>query len=183
MWLWKGLAYQLSRVGVTLEITTTDSEKDIFGQLLTTNAKENTQPWDLLIWGMDDWYFNHPWTVFLVYRTSSVWSTIFPDPILDSRIDALFREEVGTSAFNRTVAAIMRRVYDEGYMLFVPAPNQVMGVNKEGSYMPYPMAAAPLWEVQVSRHHWSLREGPLPEGRTAPIQIQRRRAAFMEREV
>jgi len=181
-WLWRGIAYQLSRVGVTLDIETTTSEKNIFNQLFTTNKDNNTKDWDLLIWGMDDWYYNHPWSVFLVYRTTSVWSTIFRDETLDGYIQQLFAEQVGTEAFNRVTDKIMRHVFDQGYMLFVPAPNQVMGVNKEVSYLPYPMATTPLWKVQVSKYHWSVREGGLPEERREPIRIVRRDADFMEEE-
>ncbi|SDF51286.1 peptide/nickel transport system substrate-binding protein [Limimonas halophila] len=182
MWLWRGIAYQLSRVGVTLDVETTTSEKDIFNQLFTTNNDNNTKNWDLLIWGMDDWYYNHPWSVFLVYRTTSVWSTIFRDEVLDGHIQQLFKERVGTDAFDRVTEKIMRRVHEQGYMLFVPAPNQVMGVNKEVSYLPYPMATTPLWKVQVSKYHWSVRQGELPDERRAPIKIVRRDADYMREE-
>ncbi|WP_087018178.1 ABC transporter substrate-binding protein [Thaumasiovibrio subtropicus] len=173
LWLWRGIAYQLGRVGVTLDIELTDSEKDIFAQLLTTNQKQNTKDWDLLIWSMDDWYFNHPWSVFVAYRTTSVWSTIMPDARLDGYIDALFAESVGSDAYLALSRQIMTHVYDQGYMLFVPAPNQVLATNKEVHYVPYPMATSPLWELKISRYHWSVREGALPPSRTAPLQIQR----------
>ena len=173
LFLWRGIEYQLSQVGVTLDLEVTKSEKDIFGQLLSTNAGKNTKQWDLLCWGDDDWYFNHPWSAFLVYRTHSFWSTIFPDETLDGYVDALFKTEVNTPEFNATVEKIMRHVYENGYMLFVPAPNNVLAVNKEVIYNPYKMAILPLWEIEITQDHWSVRKGDYPDRLKTPVEIGR----------
>ena len=157
MFLWKGIDRDLRKVGVKLDFEITNSEKDVFGQLLTTNAKKNTKEWDLLAWGCDDWYYNHPWSAFLVYRTHNFWSTIFPDSVLDGYIDEMFRTAVGTAEFNAVCGKIMRHVYDNGYMLFVPAPNKVLAVNKNVNYKPYKMANIPLWEIEVTSDHFSIR--------------------------
>lgn len=173
VFLWKGIEYQLKKVGVTLDVQVTSSEKDIFSQLLTTNAGKNTIDWDLLIWGCDDWYFNHPWSVFLVYRTHNFWSTIFHDQIIDNYIEHLFATTVGTDAFNIVTKQIMSHVYDNGYMLFVPAPNKVLAVNKEVVFSPYKMAVLPLWEIGLTKEHWSIRKGEYPSQYLAPVKIQR----------
>ena len=173
MFLWKGIEYQLNKVGVTLEFDVTSSEKDIFGQLLTTNAGKNSKDWDLLVWGDDDWYFNHPWSAFLVYRTFNYWSTIFSDKVLDGYIDNLFRTEVNTPEFDAVVETIMRHVYDNCYMLFVPAPNNVLAVNKEVVYSPYKMAILPLWEIEITKDHWSVRKGEYPEHLKHPVKVER----------
>ena len=157
MFIWKGIARDLRKVGVELEFEITDSEKDVFGQLLTTNAGKNSKEWDLLAWGCDDWYYNHPWSAFLVYRTHNFWSTIFPDTVLDGYIDEMFQSSVGTPEFTAVCEKIMRHVYDNGYMLFVPAPNKVLAVNKGVDYKPYKMASMPLWEIEVTSDHWSVR--------------------------
>ena len=78
--LWRGVETQLRMVGVTLDIEFTTSEKEIFGPLLQTHSGNNSKRWDLLVWGNDDWYFNHPFTAFFVYRTDNVWSTVYPEP-------------------------------------------------------------------------------------------------------
>ncbi|MCP4401897.1 MAG: ABC transporter substrate-binding protein, partial [bacterium] len=171
--LWRGIEYQLRQVGVTLDITVTTSEKDIFGPLLKTNARQNTTPWDLLVWGDDDWYFNHPLTAFFVYRTHNVWSTVFPDPVMDAYLDDLFRSAVGEPEFTDICRNIMQRAYDEAYMLFVPTPNKVFAVNKEVVFHPYKMASIPLWEIQVTDQHWSVRQAPYPDERKRPIAILR----------
>ena len=173
LFLWKGIEYQLSKVGVTLDFEITNSEKDIFDQLLTTNAGQNTKKWDLLSWGDDDWYFNHPWSAFLLYRTHNYWSSIFPDKVLDGYIDDLFKTKIKTPGFDAVVEKIMRHVYDNAYMLFVPAPNNVLAVNKEIAYTPYKMAILPLWEIEITKDHWSVRKGEYPEILRQPVKIQR----------
>ena len=157
MFLCKGIARDLRKVGVKLNFEITTSEKYVFDQLLTTNVGKNTRSWDLLIWGLDDWFYNHPWSAFLVYRTHNSWSTIFPDPVLDGYIEAFFRPSVGTPEFTAICDKIMHHVYYNAYMLFVPAPNKVLAVNKNVYYKPYRMACIPLWKIEVSKDHWSIR--------------------------
>lgn len=171
--LWRGIETQLKYVGVTLDIKEVKSEKEIFGPLLATNHGENDVQWDLLVWGNDDWFFNHPFTVFLVYRTHNVWSTIFPDAILDGYIEEMFRASVEDPEFEDVVYQIVNRVYDQAYMLFVPTPNNVFAVNKEVGFRPYRMACFPLWKMQVTTDHWSVRQGPYPEKRKVPVNITR----------
>jgi ABC-type transport system substrate-binding protein len=157
MFICKGIARDLRKVGVKLKFEITTSEKYVFDQLLTTNAGKNTKSWDLLVWGLDDWFYNHPWSAFLVYRTDNAWSTIFPDPVLDGYIDTFFRSSVGTPEFTAICDKIMRHVYDNAYMLFVPAPNKLLAVNKNVNYQPNRMASMPLWKIEVSKDHWSIR--------------------------
>ncbi len=171
--LWRGIETQLNRVGVVLDIEFTNSEKDIFGPLLQTNAGQNKKQWDLLVWGNDDWYFNHPFTAFFVFRTDNVWSTVFPDPTMNGYMEDLFRTGVKDPEFVSVCEKIMRRAYDEGYMLFVPTPNKVFAVNKEVVFHPYKMACIPLWKIQVTDQHWSVRQGPYPETLKRPVEIIR----------
>jgi ABC-type transport system substrate-binding protein len=172
--LWRGIETQLNKVGVTLDIEFTTSEKDIFGPLLKTNEGKNTQQWDLLVWGNDDWYFNHPFTVFFVFRTHNVWSTVYPDPTMDGYVEEMFQTPVkDKDEFAHVCDKIMRRAYDEAYMLFVPTPNKVFAVNKEVVFRPYKMACIPLWKIQVTDQHWSVRDGPYPQRLQQPVQITR----------
>lgn len=179
--LWRGIETHLGYVGVTLEIEEVDSEKEVFGPLLKTNAGENEVAWDMLVWGNDDWFFNHPFTAFLVYRTHNVWSTIFPDPVLDEYIEEMFRErvidpETGNTQpeFEEITRKIVQHVYDEAYMLFVPTPNNVFAVNKEVVFEPYRMACFPLWNLRVTDQHWSVRgDRPYPQRLKTPVEIAR----------
>ncbi len=171
--LWRGIETQLSKVGVTLDIVVVGSENEIFEPLLQTNANNNAVSWDLLVWGNDDWFFNHPFTAFLVYRTSNAWSTVYPDPLMDSYIDDMFRVGVDDPEFANVCRKIMQHAYDEAYMLFVPTPNKVFAVNKEVVYEPYRMACAPLWKIQVTKRHWSLRQGVYPYASRGPVRMTR----------
>lgn len=171
--LWRGIETQLTRVGVTLDIEFTTSEKNIFGPLLQTNAGKNEKKWDLLIWGNDDWYFNHPFTAFFVFRTDNVWSTVFPDSTMNGYIDEMFRTSVDDPGFAGVCEKIMRRAYEESYMLFVPTPNKVFAVNNEVVFRPYRMACIPLWKIQVTGEHWSVRQGDYPPALKQPLEIVR----------
>ena len=171
--MWRGIETQLKKVGVTLQIVVTPSEKEIFGPLLQTNAGQNEVAWDLLVWGNDDWFFNHPWTAFFTYRTHNVWSTVYPDKIMDGYIEEMFRASVRDPEFVEISRKIMQRAYEEAYMLFVPTPNKVFAVNKEVVFKPYKMACIPLWTIQVTDQHWSLRTGPYPENLKQPVRFLR----------
>jgi peptide/nickel transport system substrate-binding protein len=171
--LWLGIESQLKRVGVTLQIVVTPSEKEIFGPLLQTNAAKNEVDWDLLVWGNDDWFFNHPFTAFFTYRTDNVWSTVSPDPLMNGYIDEMFRASVKDPEFVEISRRIMQRAYDQAYMLFVPTPNKVFAVNKEVVFEPYKMACIPLWKIQVTDQHWSVRKGIYPDKLKQPVQIHR----------
>ena len=171
--LWRGIETQFNKVGVTLDIEFTNSEQDIFGPLLQTNAGKNEKDWDLLVWGNDDWYFNHPFTAFFVFRTDNVWSTVYPDSTMNGYIQDMFRTAVDDPQFPGVCEKIMRRAYDESYMLFVPTPNKVFAVNKEVVFRPYRMACIPLWKIQVSDQHWSVRQGEYPRALRRPVEIVR----------
>jgi len=171
LFLWRGIEYQLGKVGVTLDLNVTNTETVVFNQLLTTNAKQNTVDWDLLIWGNDDWFFFHPWTAFFVYRTHNVWSTVFPDPIMDNYIEEMFKVAVGEPGYLSVVKNIMQRAHENAYMFFVPTPNKVFAVNKEVIYTPYKMASIPLWEIELTTEHPSIRRGDYPQRLKKPVAI------------
>lgn len=167
MFLWKGIEYQLKQFGVKLEYIITTSEKEIYRNLLT-NRKEPKQ-WDILTWGNDDWYGNHPWNVFFTYRTSNKWSAIDKDEILQDYINEFFNYELDSKGFDRYVKKIVTRVYDKAYMFFVPSPNIVLAVNKEVAYKPACVAIMPLWKTKISKYHWSVRKGKYPKDREEPM--------------
>lgn len=173
--LWRGIETHFARVGVTLDIQVTNSEREIFEQLLTTYKGKNSDHWDLLIWGNDDWYFNHPFSVFLVLRANNAWSTILPDPVMDEYLEEMFQATVEDPDFADICEKIMRRAYDQGYMLFVPTPNKVFAVNKEVVFHPYRMACMPLWRIEVTEQHWSVRasKAPYPPSLRTPVEITR----------
>lgn len=167
MFLWKGIEYQLNQFGVSLDYEVTTSEKDIYTYLLTNRDKP--KDWDMLTWGNDDWYGNHPWNTFFAYRTTSKWSAIDKDEKLQEYIDKLFYYNHNSESFNEYVKKIVYRVYDKAYMLFVPSPNIVLAVNKEVYYKPFKVALMPLWKAKISKYHWSVRKGNYPKNRENPM--------------
>ena len=158
MFLFKGIEFQLKKYGVKFNYIITNSEKDIYEQLLTTNKNKNTKKWDMLIWGDDDWYYQNPWTVFFIYETSGAWSTIKKDDLMQEYIKELFVSKIGSKKYENVVKKILYRARDKAYTLRVPSPNKVIAVNKEVIYKPYQGGIIPLWEIQISKDHWSIRD-------------------------
>jgi len=167
LFLWRGIEYQLAQFGVHLEYSITSSEKDIYHNLLTNRELGNE--WDILTWGNDDWYGNHPWTTFFTYRTSSKWSAIDKDSELQRYIDDFFVSTYRSDEFDEVVRKIVHRVYEKAYMLAVPSPNIVLAVNKEVYYTPSRVAVMPLWKTKISKYHWSVRKGDYPKSRMQPM--------------
>ena len=159
MFLFKGIEYQLKEYGVKLDYTITSSEKDIFKQLLSTHKSQNTQEWDLLIWGDDDWYYANPWSVFFIYEDDSAWSTIGKDKIMKGYIDEFFITKIDSKEYEEIVSKILYRAKEMAYTLRVPSPNKVVALNKELIYKPYKGAVLPIWEMQITKDHYSLRKG------------------------
>ncbi|RDL46216.1 ABC transporter substrate-binding protein [Marinomonas piezotolerans] len=157
MFIWRSIDRDLRKVGVKLDFEIVD-ETTIFGQVLSTNGGKNTKAWDLIVWGDDDWYFNHPWAATFVYQPNSVWSTMPADPQMGKYIDAMFKEAANTPQFTEVMTKMINHVYKNAYMLVVPAPDKVVAVNKKVSYSPLPMASLPLWDIEVSADHWSVRQ-------------------------
>lgn len=157
MFLFKGIEYQLKEYGVTISYTITSSEKDIYKQLLSTHKSQNTQKWDLLIWGDDDWYYGNPWSVFFIYEDDTAWSTIGEDRVMKSYIDEFFVTEVDSKEYEEIVSKILYRAREMAYTLRVPSPNKVVALNKELIYRPYKGAILPIWEMEITKDHYSIR--------------------------
>ncbi|MGB0989690.1 MAG: ABC transporter substrate-binding protein, partial [Halarcobacter sp.] len=157
MFLFKGIEFQLKKYGVRFNYIITNSEKDIYEQLLTTNKNKNTKEWDMLIWGDDDWYYQNPWTVFFIYEIGSVWSTIPKDELMQSYIEQYFLTNPSSIEYKKVVKNILHRARQKAYTLRVPSLNKVIAVNKEVIYKPYEGGIIPLWEIEISKNHWSVR--------------------------
>ncbi len=174
MFLWKGIEFQLKKYGVTLNYMVTTSEKDIYEQLLNTKMKKNTKQWDMLTWGDDDWYYQNPWTVFFIYENDSPWSTIKNDETMNQYIQQFFETKIDTNKYEDIVEKILYRARKMSYTLRVPSVNKVVAVNKEVIYNPYQGGMIPLWEIQITKDHWSIREQKeYPKHLQVPIKPKR----------
>ena len=174
MFLWKGIEFQLKKYGVKLNFNITTSEKDIYHQLFNTKVLDNTKSWDMLTWGDDDWYYKNPWTVFFIYEKNSPWSTIQNDDIMQKNIEKFFKAKIDTQEYEKIVSNILYRAKDMAYTLKVPSHNKVIAVNKEVIYKPYQGGIIPLWKIQITKDHWSIRkEKEYPLNLQTPIKPQR----------
>ncbi len=170
LFLVKDIKYFLELIHIDLELDIVAEEKDVFNQLLNTQGGLNTTQYDFLIWGNYDW-IRHPWTALFVYRPNSVWSTIGQDQILQNYISLLFKTAIDEAEYIPLLRSMIEHVYHQNYMLFLPSPNKVLGLNKEVYYTPRPSAFIPLWEIEVSDNHWSLRQGDYPIELKKPVII------------
>lgn len=150
----KGIEYQLKAYGVTLLYDITSDEKYVFKKLLTN--RENHFDWDFLIWGNEDWY-GHPWATMFTFYTQNQWSSIDEDNTLDEYIRTLFTLDKTDNKFIPLVEAILKHLYNQSYMLSIPSPNTVIGMNKEVDFIPSSVAIMRLWEAKITPYHWSIR--------------------------
>ena len=164
------IKYFLELIHIDLQVEVVGEEKNIFDQLLNTRDGLNTTSYDLLIWANYDW-IRHPWTALFVYRPSSVWSTIGRDTYLEETLSLLQQTDIKDLEYVPLLKSIIQYVYRQSYMLFLPSPNKVLAFNKEVSYKPRPSAFIPLWEIEVSDNHWSVRDGPYPAHLKNPVEI------------
>lgn len=170
LFLIKDIKYFLDLIHIDLELEIVAEEKDIFKQLLNTKDGLNTKQYDFLLWANYDW-IRHPWTALFVYRPSSVWSTIGRDDTLQNYTQLLFQTAIDEPEYIPLLRAMIEHVYHQNYMLFLPSPNKVLALNKEVFYQPRPSAFIPLWEIEVSSHHWSVRSGKYPDELKKPVVI------------
>jgi peptide/nickel transport system substrate-binding protein len=179
MFLFKGIEYQLKHYGVKLNYTITRSEKDIYEQLLNTRTSKNTKKWDLLIWGNDDWYYQNPWTVFFIYEKDSPWSTIKNDEVMNEHIQKYFETKINTKEHEQITQKILDQGRNKAYTLNVPSPNKVIAVNKEVIYEPLTGGIIPLWKIELTKDHWSIREEKeYPDNLYTPIKTKRIKNEF-----
>jgi len=172
MFLWKGIEYQLNQYGVKLNFTITNSEKELFEQLLTN--RKQPHEWDLLSWANDSWESNNPWSVFFHYHTYRPWSAIDEDTLLQEYMETYLQSPFNSPEFLDITKTIIDYVYNQAYMLAVPSPNIVIAVNKEVEYDPSAILLMPLWNAKITPYHWSIRKGPYPKSRQIPIRTQRK---------
>jgi len=170
LFLVKDIEYFLELIHIDLEVEVVKEEKNIFSQLLNTRDGLNETKYDFLIWGNYDW-IRHPWAALFVYRPGSVWSTIGQDDTLEKYIPLLFQTAIDEPQYVPLLKSIIEYVYHQSFMIFLPSPNKIMAMNKEVYYDPRPSAFIPLWEVEVSDNHWSVRAGEYPAELKAPVEI------------
>jgi ABC-type transport system substrate-binding protein len=181
LFLTRDIEYFLAEVGIDLKADVVTSERRVFRQLHLTQAGENEQAWDLLLWGNFDWY-KHPWSALFVYEPGSAWSTVPPEPRLVDLADSLLRTNMESDEYVEVLASFIRHVFEKNYMVFLPNPNNVYAVNKEVVFEPGRSAFIYLRDLQVTDLHWSLRGSqPYPEDRMKPLLVNRQKIGASSR--
>ena len=175
MFLIKDIQYFLGQVNIDLQAQVLESEKLVFRQLFDTVENKNALAWDLLLWGNYDWY-KHPWSAFFVYVPGSSWSTLPDNQALVNFTDALLRTNLASTRYVPLIADLMRYIYENNYMVFLPSPNNVYAVNKEVVFTPGHSAFVYLRDIEVTEQHWSVREDlSYPDQKKQPVLINRQR--------
>ena len=95
---------------------------------------------------------------FFTYENDSPWSTIKNDDIMGRYINKFFETKRGTKEYENIVEKILYRARDMAYSLRVPSPNKVLAVNKEVVFEPYTGGIIPLWKIEITKDHWSIRK-------------------------
>jgi peptide/nickel transport system substrate-binding protein len=160
------LQYFFKQVHIELKILRAEKESDVFQQLFKTWNSSQSTAWDFLIWGNYDWY-KHPWAAFFVYLPSYAWSTIPPNPKLVTMIDQLLRSNMESHEYPLHVGNLIEYVYQNNFMVFLPTPHNVFAVNKELVCQPGKSAYVYLRDMEVTPHHWSLKNRQNNEANTS----------------
>lgn len=156
LFLVKNIQFFLAQINIKLVIDLVKHEKLVFKELFTTYEGQNEKKWDILLWGNYDWY-KHPWAAFFVYRPNNAWSTVPDEPYLSELTNQLLAVNVKSPKYIQLIASFIKYVYQNNYMLFLPSPNIIYAVNKEVVFHPRKSAFIPLWELEVTDLHWSVR--------------------------
>lgn len=173
LFLARDIQYFLAQINIRLVLDVVKDEKAVFKQLFPTHKNENDKQWDILIWANFDW-FRHPWTAFFVYSPNTAWSSLPANPKLAEYCEKLLTISEESPDYLPLITSLIKYVYKNNYMLFLPNPNTVYAVNKEVVFHPRTSTIVPLWELEVTDLHWSLRgDKPYPKHLKAPYQIIR----------
>jgi ABC-type transport system substrate-binding protein len=174
LFLVRDIKYFLSQINIDLAVDVVGHEKTVFRQLFGTHKNENEVPWDILIWANFDW-FRHPWAAFFVYRPNAAWSSLPADPVLSRLCDRLLEVDQDSPDYVPLISSFIKYVYQNNYMLFLPSPNSAFAVNKEVVFHPRTSSFMPLWELEVTDLHWSVRgRKKYPENQKKPYQVIRK---------
>ena len=173
LFLARDIQFFLSQINIKLNLDVVKDEKSVFKQLFPTHKNANDKHWDILIWANFDW-FRHPWAAFFVYRPNDAWSSLPSNPKLTEFCDKLLEVSVDSEGYTALIRSFIKYVYQNNYMLFLPNPHVVYAVNKEVVFHPRTSSIVPLWELEVTDLHWSLRkDDKYPDSFKKPYKILR----------
>jgi peptide/nickel transport system substrate-binding protein len=170
LYVLKDIKYFLEQIHIDVTLKIVSSETEMFTNVVATKQSKNEIYYDIVLWANFDWMRN-PWGLFFILRPSSNWSTLGDDPLMEKYINLFFKSSFEDANYTDNLRLIIEYIYSQSYTLFLPDPNIVLAYNKEIFFTPRPSSIFPLWEIEVSDNHWSIRDGEYPDELKAPVEI------------
>ena len=170
LYVLKDIKYFLEQIHIDVTLKIVSSETEMFTNVVATKQSKNEIYYDIVLWANFDWMRN-PWGLFFILRPSSNWSTLGNDPLMEEYINLFFKSSSEDANYTENLRVIIEYIYSQSYTLFLPDPNIVLAFNKEIFFTPRPSSIFPLWEIEVSDNHWSIRDGEYPDELKAPVEI------------
>nr|WP_087016854.1 ABC transporter substrate-binding protein [Thaumasiovibrio subtropicus] len=173
LYILKDIKFFLERVNIDVHLHIVKDESEMFKNNLSAIRHENEIDFDIVVWPNFDWIKN-PWGTFFIYHSETGWSTFEPgtDDMLDYHVNRFFATPSYAEDYVDTLAGLTQHLHSQNYVLFLPSPFATFAVNKEVVYQPRSSAFYPLWEIEVSDLHWSVRDGEYPTEKLVPIAIE-----------
>lgn len=165
------IKFYLEKLDFDVQMLIIDSESEMFASAIGARSKANAIDFDLVLWPNFDWLRN-PWVSFFIFDTNSVWATTAPEPNLDMLINDFIATPYTSDEYIPRLQVLLKHIQYMNYQLNLPSPYNIVAMNKEVVFQPRTSAVFPLWEVEVSDTHWSLRDSQeYPEELKVPIQV------------
>ncbi len=147
------------------------SESEMFGNAIGAHNNTNSIQFDIVLWPNFDW-FRSPWVSFFIFDTASSWSTTPPEKDLEAHVSKFISTPYSSTEYTTVLSNLLQYIRHMNYQLSLPSPYNTIAINKEVVFKPRTSAIFPLWEIQVSDFHWSVRgDTPYPEVLKTPIEI------------
>lgn len=147
------------------------SESEMFGNAIGAHNNTNSIQFDIVLWPNFDW-FRSPWVSFFIFDTASSWSTTPPEKDLEMHVSKFISTPYSSTEYTTVLSNLLQYIRHMNYQLSLPSPYNTIAINKEVVFKPRTSAIFPLWEIQVSDFHWSVRgDTPYPEELKTPIEI------------
>ncbi|WP_087016830.1 ABC transporter substrate-binding protein [Thaumasiovibrio subtropicus] len=173
LFLLKDIKYFLEQVNIDVTLEVVSDESEMFANNLAAIRGENARAFDIVLWPNFDW-IRHPWSSFFIFHSETGWSTFEPgsDDVMDQHIKRFFATSSSDPHYIQVLADLSYHIYQQNYVLHLPTPHATFALNKEVVFTPSVSAIYPLWDIQVSDLHWSVRQGEYPSEHLVPIAIQ-----------
>tara|TARA_Y100001956_G_scaffold82568_1_gene104054 strand:+ start:1702 stop:3402 length:1701 start_codon:yes stop_codon:yes gene_type:complete len=166
------IKFFLEKLDFEVELIIANSESEMFASAIGAKNKSNDIDFDLVLWPNFDWLRN-PWVSFFIFDTSSDWATTEPEFHLDELINNFIATPYTSEHYIDRLHDLLKHIRFMNYQLSLPSPFNIIALNKEIIFEPRTSAVFPLWEIQVSDNHWSIRgASEYPQELKVPVKVK-----------